>query len=488
MKGLLKIMLLCLLPVVSWAQLSPDEGAQLHYRIIRFLLPAEKGATEYKVAIAEGNIKTVAEFDKRKLSWKTSDQPLIINEVQKFGMQYTWRSAANVQGRWVYSGLHHFSTLRSLIIDSAGMRLRMIASDSRYAGIYVFVDATKGLYDAQGKLVWFVPDAIASSPRVQDLKLSPQGTILFEYRATMYEIDYEGHVLNKLPAKDSSLINGFHHEVRKLKNGHYMGLGNKMEYIKKGGDGFLLSQVPDSISGFKPTVFEVLNEFDENGKLVWQYKIIDYLLASDVKDWARQGDENRMHPHVNAFFFDEENREFYLGCRDLNRILRISYPDGRVLGEYGKKHIAESSSLEQDWFCQQHAVNVKDGVVYIFNNNGCGADHIPSIIAVKESPKAVYGIEKLWEYKFDVEPMKVNRSRGGNVVPLSDGNVFTSVGTPWGQMLILDKSGHIFWGACVERWDSESSSAKETGTYRASIIFPGGDFEKMINAGTVRER
>lgn len=488
MKVLLKILLLCLLPVVSSAQLSPAEDAQLHYTIIRFLFPAEKGATEYKVAVVEGNIKSIGEFEKRKLSWRTSSEPSVISEVEKFGAQYTWRSAANVQGRWVYSGLHHFSTLRSVVIDSVGLRLRMTASDSRYAGIYVFVDATKGLYNAQGKLVWYVPDAIASSPRVQDLKLSPQGTILFEYRAAMYEIDYEGHVLNKLPAKDSSLINGFHHEVCRLKNGHYMGLGNKMEYIKKGGDAFLLSPVPDSSGGFKPTVFEVLNEFDENGKLVWQYKIIDYLLASDVKEWARQGEETRMHPHVNAFFFDEQNSEFYLGCRDLNRILRISYPDGRVLSEYGRKDLATSGVPGQDLFCQQHAVNVKDGVVYIFNNNGCSADHIPSILAVKESPKAEYGIDKLWEYKFDVQPMKVNRSRGGNVIPLSDGNVFTSIGTPWGQMLIVDKNGRIFWGACVERWDTESGSTKETGTYRASIIFPGMDFEKMINSGTTRGR
>jgi len=469
--------------VVVLAQVIPAEGARLHYRIIGFSFPAERDASEYRLEVAQGHYSNGANFSKQSVQVNVSKDPHIIVEVPKFGQDYTWRSSAKIGARWVTSGLHYFTTVASNLIDSVGTRLTVKSNARRYSGMYFFVDANKALYDINGKMVWYVPDSIAPTPGIQDLKLSPQGTITFEYRSGFYEITYDGKLIKKLPVGQGTTIDGFHHEVRKRANGHYMGLGNRISFIRLGANGYEVSERPDSTGGYKPVAFEVLNEYDENGRLIWQYNILDYLLTSDIKGWVAAGQESRLHPHVNAFFFDEGKSEFYLGCRDINRIIKFAYPSGKVLGEYGRKYHPGTETLDQDLFCQQHAVNVLGEEIFVFNNNGCSADHIPRIICLRKSPTSEYGVEKVWEYTFNVKPMEVNRSRGGNVIPLDDGSVFSSIGTPWGQLVIVDRKGNLLWQAIVERWDPGTLSVQETGTYRASIIRSDAELRKAIEEG-----
>ncbi len=486
MRVVFLIISLLLSHATAIAQIHPIEGSHLHYRIIGFSFPSEKDASEYRLELAQGHFLNNVEFSKQQIHAKIAKEPHIIAEVSKFGQEYTWRSAAKVDGRWINSELHYFSTVASSLIDSVGMRLKVTVNSGRYDGMYVFVDCHKALYDMEGKMVWYVPDSIAPAPGIQDLKLSPQGTITFEYRSGFYEIDYDGKLIRKLPIGQGTPIDGFHHEVRKLSNGHYMGLGNRISFIRPTVEGYEVSKGPDSAYGYRPVAFEVLNEYDENGTLVWQYSILDYLLNSDVKDWVKAGQESRLHPHVNAFFFDEQRREIYLGCRDLNRIIKIGYPNGKVIAEYGRKYHPGVVDLDQELFCQQHAINVSGDEIFVFNNNGCSPDHIPKILAMRESATSPYGVEKVWEYTFDVQAMKVNRSRGGNVLPLSDGAVFASVGTPWGQLVIMDRQGNMLWQAHVERWDAGTQSVQETGTYRASVIHPGSEFGRMLRSGSAK--
>jgi hypothetical protein len=465
------------------AQVSPVEGAKLHYTLVGFSFPEMENVKKYTVEIAYGNHTSEKTFLKETIVKRASNTNKIVAEVPLFGAAYTWRVITTTMKGESKGAMRHFTTLPNPLADSNKIRLRVTKEATSYKDAHFFVDCSRALYDMSGRMLWFLPQEIAPEPDLKDMKLSVDGTITFVCGGRMHEITYDGKILNQMPANDLAVAN-LHHNGTKLKNGHYMVLGNAQVSWKTVGGALQIKHGPDSSGQYERAPFGTLNEYDAKGKLVWQFFSSDYFLQSDIAKWKPRA-RNPWQVHINAFYFDEEHNVIYIGFRNVSRILKVQYPEGNVIAAYGKlyKEGDLGNDLDQDLFCQQHAMIVKEGKMYLFNNNGCSDNPVPKIEILEEDLTALYGLKKVWEYESGIEVVKDMRSGGGNITDLPDGTIFASLSTPYSGVFIVDRQKKLIWNAVSENYDSTSQSWKALSTYRASIITDKSDLDKMIFYG-----
>jgi len=478
------------------AQIFPKEGSALYYRLIGFSFPEQKWASNYKIEIALGNYDNEPAFEKNIVSSVYGPGGKIIAEVPFFGSTYTWRIVFITSGpAKKKSILYHFSTRTSADVDTSLTRLRVIKGAEKYKDAYVFVDATKTLYNMKGEPVWFLPGSDlqnqAASPR--DLKLSPQGTITFITGGRPYEIDYNGNILwhysgnSAEELKDNLQIN---HEFERLKNGHYMVLANENERI-------LLPEYKDSVAlnagdstrYYAHKNFSKLVEYDEHYRVVWSWNSYDYVKNSDLA--AYNPADSLFDPddlHQNSFYFDDVHNAVYLGFRNINRVVKVRYPEGTVLNTFGKLYKHGINNLSNGLFCGQHSCGVSGkGYLYLYNNNTCGERGIPTIVMMQEPKAGSSELKKVWEYQCPVsdalKPGKehINFKVGGNVLELPDQSRFVSVGYPDCRIFIVNHDKKVLWNAIPEKYNTTNKQWKQPAElYRASIIADKKQLEALI--------
>jgi len=496
-----KIMfLLAILSLVinSRAQIKPENGTSLSYRIIGFKFPECEGAKEYVLEIAAGKVADIATFNKaEKIAVARTKEARVIAEVPSFGMAYTWRVTAT-DGRSVSksnNGLNYFS-VSPLPNEVSSVRFRVINEAGTHKDAYVFLDATHTLYNMKGEPVWTVPGALLSSEdkSVSDIKLSPYGTVTFinEGVGMPQEIDYEGNLLWTARKIRGIKQGEFHHDFSRLKNGNYMALRYHSSYWllpgkvdKKSsngsiGDSSLYQQIP----------FTTIVEFDSNCNKVWEWHEADYFVKTDIHDMITEDSTFNVDPHINAFYMDDRTGHLYLSYKNINRILKVKYPEGYVVNSYGPEYNGNDRSLLNNLYCGQHSCKTDDdGILYLFNNNSCDRRTYPKLIQMSQPDSGSNVLKKQWEFICDTSVLPVARldninfGKGGNIVKLSDGAVFASLNAPYSLVFIVDKNKKIQWSALPEMGGGEGEKWKVSRLYRASIIDSKADFERFIWGG-----
>ncbi|MCF8449190.1 MAG: aryl-sulfate sulfotransferase [Taibaiella sp.] len=470
------LLILNLIAGKAFSQIMPAEEAKVHYRIIGFSFPEVDKTQKYTLEIARGNHTAENPFKKGRVVTKEGTTNKIVAEVPAFGTEYTWRVVAKGKTGNTESPFYHFSTLAPSFSDSGNTRLRVVSEAAAYRDAYVLLDCSKAMYDMKGNMVWFVPPALLidkAAPTLSDLKLTSQGTITYLHDAKLYEINYNGEIVKKISVNDTPLsgyAGSFHHEGTRLKNGHFMVLSNNKVFWKVSPQGVIKGKKADSSGEFQTNVFGTLNEYDEQGKLVWQFNSSDYVLHGDSLNKRTPDGKLLVDGHVNAFYFDDQMNYVYLGFRNTGRILKIQYPGGKIVAVYGSRNISELNNPLQKLFCEQHAIRIRDGNLYLFNNNGCNSNPVPKLMILEEAADAQVGLKKVWEYECDVEVVAGVRSRGGNIIDLPDGEVFGSLSEPYSDLIIVDRQKTLLWKAVSEKWDVLSNSWVKLPTYRASMI------------------
>ena len=492
------LILICSISLRAQSALVPKEGATLNYRIIGFSFPAVISHTgKYKLEIAAGNYNTTDQFAKNICVSQTSDKERMIAEVPAFGRAYTWRIVDCKKGTAPVTGeLHHFSTGMPPNADTNLVRLRISDTYRGYKDSYVFIDGTGVLYDMNGQPVWYLPKSkeirADSFSQIGDLKASPQHTITFltaRKSGDVYEVNYDGAMLWKGP--NNGEVSGdstehYHHDFCRLNNGHYMVLGD--EYVP-----WKLPATIDSITIannsekivrdvvtntlYQPMEFGTVIEYDQQGNVIWKWKSSAYFKVRDPDSFRAGGMLYDLDVHENAFYFDEKARELYVSFRDLNRIVKVSYPGGKDLSGGDEITKDYEKETEHGSFCHQHSCKKsKDGYMYLFNNNVCN-DKAPTLLMMKEAKTGKAWLEKKWEYtcKKDSSDMiaddKFIFTMGGNVIELADGRVFGSLSNEeYSQVFIVNKDKKMLWCAYPEKRCSAGERWKAIFSYRASII------------------
>ncbi len=503
-----KVLVVSIVLLISNRQVQsrvlPKEGSTLNYRLIGFSYGAGQPVGDYEIEIAMGSYYSFDSFKKNitvRLPYKNTK---IIGEVPFFGKSYTW-CVANLQKKGTKTELHHFSTGSVKNIDTSAVRLRVLKKAEKYKDAYVFLDGTRALYDMDGNAVWYLPDvdgAHIDKPILRDMKLSTAGTITFLFEElNAYEVNYNGEVLWKAP--NTGNVSGYtsemyHHEFTRLANGHYMILGNEydrwnMKMPSATDSSFVIfhdgTRMADSSARRYPKLpFGTVIEYDDKGNVVWTWKSSGYFRNSDIyyhKDRANRPD---IAMHENAFYFDENDSILYVSFRNISRIVKIKYPEGKVLDTYGETYKPDVPETGNGLFCRQHSIRRSaKGYLYLYNNNSCTRGQaLPEILKLSEPAVENGGLKKIWEYKCTIEGVDTTGKRyaqfpvGGNVVELPDGSLFANMSTVYSKVFILSEDKEILWSAIPENWNPVDKRWDMVYDYRASIINSRQALEQLI--------
>jgi len=512
----------CINPYSLHARMWPEDSAKLHYRLIPFSFPAEGKTTKYTLQIAMGYHRTEEAFKQRIIYSATSKTDKLLAEVPQFGKQYTWRVIYTHGKNETTGALRYFSTLSIPEVDTALTRLRIIdkAADE-YRDHYVFVDGNKALYDMKGRPVWFVPQ-VGGRPSqrasIRDLKMTPFGTITFLVDDKAYEISYDGKLLWTAP--NTGEVNGekterYHHDFTRLSNGHYMILGmEKVAWtnkIKTAEDSAFVVQHPGALGHnlMVTTQFGTVIEYNEKGDVVWSWKSSKYFLGSDLEDYNPVHKMPTIDVHENSFYFDEKNKFVYVGFKNISRIVKIKYPEGTVARSYGEMYAPGTTAQGNGLFCDQHSVRAsEDGLIYLYNNNGCHDNENPSVLMLREPKEKNGRLQEVWSYQCNSDEVKIspkimemekrkeemkkgvdNKNQdafmlhpttGGNVLEMPDHSLFVAMNSEAPKIFIVNQDKQLLWNAIPERYDiTQKGWYLIAQQYRASII-THKELEKMI--------
>lgn len=480
-------------------QCLPKEGSALNYRIIGFSIPELKSAA-CTIEIAEGEIYDMDSFRVKIIKQDVFSNGKAVIEVPRFGAKYTW--TVNSTGKSSVHGmvLHHFSTLS---FPDSNTRLHILKPTDKYSDGYVFVDGNCALYDMKGNAVWFPNMKIEGlqPESIRNLRNTPKNTITFLSGSTAFEIDYNGRVIWTPPNNGKVSGDGieyYHHQMTRFENGHYMILGNEPALCK-------LPSVNDTnlhVLKYDQTTYEkgsgaykkihlgTLIEYDENGNLVWSWKSSNYFIGSDIEYYRNTVayDKNNIDVHENAFHFDEDEHVIYVSFKKLNRILKISYPEGKVISVYGDKYDMNGQKLNKySLFCAQHyCVPLQKGHLLIYNNNSCHTGSAPQIIEFKEHQGLTDNLEKVWEYDCDhndgvtANNFVFSWESGGNITALSNNSIFACLGGNYSKLLIIDKNKGVQWSALPEIYSTKENKWLPNAGYRAHFIGSRKELENLI--------
>jgi len=475
------------------AQVLPKDGRKLNYRLIGFSFPLNDGPTKYKIEISKGICNTDALFKKNKIKTISCKETKTIVEVPSWGEDYTWRyTCVNAESKTVSSELYHFSTLNIPEVDKKLMRLRIVQATEKYKDAYVLLDSNKIMYDMQGNPVWFLPEDLRNLGTVSDMKLSPFGTITMIQMGEAYEINYHGEILWKAPNnwKVSNIKDEcYHHEFTRLANGHYMLLRNEYEPWRPS-QSLLRSGI--SLSSYNDRdhhniLFGAIVEYDKIGNLIWSWRSSDYFLESDINFSYPFNSHSDAHArdiidtHANAFYFDEKTKDIYVGYKIISRILKVSYPEGKVENVYGKIY-KSGVPTGQDLFCGQHAISrSKNGDLYLFDNHFCDKNVTCRLLEIKEPSNGDSDMKIVWNYNVSFDDSKITQNeKGGEIMELANNDLFVSMGMGYSKMLIINKNKKILWSAIPEVWNENEKQWKINSQYRASVIENKEELAKMI--------
>ena len=468
-----------------YSQILPQEGQALHYRIIGFSFPKSNQAKSYTLQIAQGSFTDSNNFNKNIVTTITAKTNRIVAQGPAFGAAYTWRVRANT--KQITSNTpttyFHFTTLTIPEVDSTLFRLNIITPAKKYTDAFILADGNKVMYNMQGQPVWFLPDLNGKNTKdvpLADIKLSPTYSLTCLLNNFPYEITYNGDIIWFAP--NDGRVSGdtaerYHHEFTKLHNNHYMALGNVM--------------APPFLPADKATpniMFGTLMEYDEHGKVIWSWKSAPYFQHNDFKYFTPanvppNSPKGALDPHENGFYFDEKNKNIYISCKNISRIVKVHYPTGKITNAYGERFKPNTACKDDYYFSHQHNPCISsDGNLMVFNNGThVFKPGIPSLIMFKEGKDQSNSLQKIWEFDFKKEcNFSEKISGGGSFFELPDKNFFVTTGQAFGEFFIISRDKKIIWRAIHQKKNIEKNTWETISNYRASIIVSKKDLEKLI--------
>ena len=465
----------------TYAQVLPEPGAKLNYTQVMFEYEKVKDAEQYIVQITED--ATGGTFNHPFIQQKDSSTATIISHLQ-FGKKYLWRYAGIVKGKTQnWKGPYNFETLEGAgITDDNAIRVSVLKNDSTENSLgLITLDHACCIIDREGNIVWFLPGVKVISAKIgtlRDLRVTPSGTITTMALTGPKEYDLAGHVLWAAPTKDEinddTLIR-YHHDFKKLPNGHYMVLDNKPDWITLPADfdtanlntaqtmaagampagginaanGGIAAAGPNAAGGGNaPSVYLVqlrsvegrlqgkvefgaIIEFDKNGKVVWSWNSKDYLKAEDIfpPNTKLRPTDSEFGPHMNAFDIDSNNEFVYAGFRNISRVVKIEKKTGAVVYSWGKLLPSGEARDGHDYFRYQHDSHIfSDGSIGVFDNEEMLEKENPSRVVIFTQPQKNELSKIKWKFDCVFDSVITKSIRGGNVEEIKKDHFLVCMG------------------------------------------------------------
>ncbi|MBW7912452.1 MAG: aryl-sulfate sulfotransferase [Taibaiella sp.] len=495
------LLIICL-QCKMWGQVLPKDYDTLNYRLVGFSVPENKQATDYLLEVHEYFPQDVGGYESKPLFEIKHPTHRIITTVPEFGKNYMWRIKYLKKKKSIDStDYHFFSTGYSPVIDTNKYRLRIIDSAVENPGIYVMLDFISVIYDLQGNPLWYLPELPVETDinkQTRDLKPTQDGTFTTVSGLGAYEFDYNGNLIWKAP--NDGKVSGeksesYHHEFTKLSNGNYMVCGTKSTLKKlPAGPGLeelrkrKKVELHDDGNYYINVNTGTLIEYDSKGNVVWKWLSENYFSDDYFFKKKISGPGVHLGMHLNGFEFDEKNKVIYLSFRNTNQIVKIEYPSGKILQQYGQD-IKDTSANEKLFYGQHCIRKSKDGKLYLFNNNTEEFNHgkadvesqknVSYVSVFEESATAHGGIRKIWEFSCDIDSnASAGAGPGGSTYMLENGAILVGMGGV-SRIFIVSPEKKIIWNAIPELSNDNMKTTHPMRQYRASYINTN-ELEKYI--------
>lgn len=208
--------------------------------------------------------------------------------------------------------------------------------------------------DLNGNVIWYYD--IGAGNVASPVKILPNGNVIMAIgpsSSVIREIDLAGDTIRELSAGTLSQelqslghnvnLNGFHHDIAILPNGHLIVLAN-------------LYQAYTNLPGYPGTtnvLGDVLIDLDPNWNPVWYWSTFDHLDVNrhlmGFPDWT----------HSNTIVYDPRDGNLLLSIRHQSWVIKINYQNGGGngdimwrLGEDGDFTLTPNDPSQ--WFYGQH--------------------------------------------------------------------------------------------------------------------------------------
>lgn len=449
----------------AYGQIHPADGDTVNYRMVGFKVPEKKNITGYILEVHEYLVRDDGTIHTKFLFEQQSDKNKIVATVPAFGKSYKWQVKYLQKEKVTDStGFNIFSVGSIAYTDTNKYRMRIVTNKLGGRDYFLFVDGTRTMYDMNGNALWYLPNIpgiVDDNTILRDIKVTPFNTITFLTSKNAFEIDYDGNVLWTAP--NDGKISGdsserYHHEFTRLKNGNYMVAG--LKYIQK--DIPENTPLPNNKTGigkrngkaYNEIPYATLIEYDYMKKIVWVWLSEVHFTNADLFVLSPDANSFRSNTHMNAFFFNEEEKTIYTSHRNINRIVKIAYPSGKVLANYGEDYNGEIEISGHGMFYGQHSCRINSkGQLYLYNNNHQVGDtsrsNISSVAIFKEPVYSTDTLEKLWEFNCDIDTLTSSFTiGGGSVEELKTQDIIVCMA--FGRNFIVSKSHQVLWDSIIE--------------------------------------
>ena len=226
--------------------------------------------------------------------------------------------------------------------------------------------------DNAGNVIWYY-DYPSGLGLPQPIKLLSNGHMLMNLapatlsEGTVREVDLAGNIISNFTYTDLNnwlnaagynlVVNGIHHDLLPLPNGHLIVLFNHYQNFTN------LTGYP----GTTAVLGDALVELDQNHNPVWLWDSFDHLCSSSPTSPCL--DVNR-HPltfpdwtHSNALVYSQDDGNLVLSLRNQSWIIKIDYQNGQGTGNilwrlgYQGDFTLMNGQIP-DWFYAQHYANI----------------------------------------------------------------------------------------------------------------------------------
>jgi hypothetical protein len=298
------------------------------------------------------------------------------------------------------------------------------------------------ILDRFGKVLWYrIFSGTPQFTTTYDFTMQPDG------RMSYYLISKSKFCVmdSTFTNKDSlDAANGFTldvHDLQFLANGHYLLLAEEIRNMNLTGYHFFgVNHTTPGGANAKVTGV-VVQEFDENKNLVWEWKGHDHFAFNDV-DSIFLSNPNRVDwTHANAVEQDNDGN-ILLSCRHFDEITKIDRQTGNIIWRFGGKRNQFTCSNDPLKFSGQHDIRrINNGHITLLDN---GTYHVPPVARaleyeLNESAKTA---TLVWNYSYNSFLYSV---AVGNHQVLPNGNHLIDFGAipdglPWFVLVKPDKS------------------------------------------------
>ena len=270
------------------------------------------------------------------------------------------------------------------------------------------------IFDQQGRVVWYDVHNLSFNGVADYL---PDRTLLFASQHVMFQtptpsaliVDLAGTTQWQGPPQPVNVpVEGiYHHEFRKMPNGHWL---------------TLRATIQNQIVG------DVAVELDEAGNEVWTWSSFDHLPPADTTGWSGIGYFD--WTHMNALAYDEADDTVLASARNLDAVFKIDRASGDILWQLGHNgDMTMLSSNDTPWFLKAHALErLPDGTL-IMLDNGDVTERPWSRVIIYRVDDAAKTAEIVWEYR-GATPWAAYYWGDADLLP--NGNYFVSAGN-WDQ-------------------------------------------------------